>query len=56
MALKKLDPRHILSQGYAKIEQENVPVKTKNQLNLDKEIKIIFSDGEVNAKPIKEEK
>lgn len=56
MALKKLDPRHILSQGYAKIEQENVPVKIKSQLNLDKEIKIIFSDGAVNAKPIKEEK
>ncbi len=54
--LNKLDPSKILSQGYAKIEQQNRPISKRGEVELDKQIKIIFSDGDILAKPIKEEK
>ena len=53
--LKKLDPRLILAQGYARIEQTKKPVLSAKSVDLEKNINIIFADGMVKAKPIKEE-
>lgn len=53
--LKKLDPRLILAQGYARIEQTEKPVLLAKSVDLEKNINIIFADGMVKAKPIKEE-
>ena len=53
--LKKLDPRLILAQGYARIEQTEKPVLSAKSVDLEKNINIIFADGMVKAKPIKEE-
>ena len=53
--LKKLDPRLILAQGYARIEQTEKPVLSAKSVDLEKNINIIFADGTVKAKPIKEE-
>lgn len=53
--LKKLDPRLILAQGYARIEQTEKPVLSAKNVDLEKNINIIFADGTVKAKPIKEE-
>lgn len=55
-SLNKLNPIKILSQGYAKIEQGQSSVKDKKSLNLEEDINIIFIDGRIKAKPIKEEK
>ena len=54
-SLKKLDPRLILAQGYARIEQTEKPVLSAKSVNFEKDISIIFADGTVKAKPIKEE-
>lgn len=54
-SLKKLDPRLILAQGYARIEQTEKPVLSAKSVNFEKDINIIFADGTVKAKPIKEE-
>lgn len=53
--LKKLDPRLILAQGYARIEQTEKPVLSEKSVDFEKNINIIFADGTVKAKPIKEE-
>ena len=54
-SLKKLDPRLILAQGYARIEQTEKPVLSAKSVNFEKDISIIFADGTVKAKPKKEE-
>lgn len=54
-SLKKLDPRLILAQGYARIEQTEKPVLSAKSVNFEKDISIIFADGMVKAKPKKEE-
>ena len=55
-ALSKLNPRTILKQGYAKIEQAGKSVNLKQEVDLNKNLKIIFADGEITARPQKEEK
>ncbi len=55
-ALKKLNPLAILNQGYARIEQDGKPILKKEGLNQNKNLNIIFADGRVDAKVIKEEK
>lgn len=53
--IKRLDPRQILKQGYAKIEQKNKNINAKSDLSFEDNFSIIFSDGQIEAKPIKEE-
>lgn len=55
-ALNKLNPKRILEQGYAKIEQGGVGKNSKKQIDFAQELNIIFADGIVKASPIKEEK
>ncbi len=55
-SLEKLNPLAILSQGYARVEQGGKVVKQKNELSADKNLQILFSDGKVEAKIVKEEK
>lgn len=53
--IKNIDPKKILSQGYAKIEQNNISVSSLAQLNKDNDLTINFIDGKIKAKPIKGE-
>ncbi len=55
-ALNKLNPHAILGLGYARIEQNEKPVKSKVLLDEDKNFRIIFSDGISVAQIVKEEK
>lgn len=54
--LNKLNPLDILSLGYAKIEQNDKPVGKKSEIDLSKELKIYFADGNLSVSPTKEEK
>ncbi len=54
-ALKKLNPTTLLKQGYAKIEQNGQPLSSSKGVNYNENLDIIFADGRVKAKPIKEE-
>lgn len=54
--LEKLNPKAILNLGYARIEQDEKPIKTIGSLNQDNNFEIIFSDGKAVAKIDKEEK
>lgn len=53
--IKNIDPKKILSQGYAKIEQNNISVLSLTQLNIDNDLTINFIDGKIKARPIKGE-
>ena len=53
--IKNIDPKKILSQGYAKIEQNNISVSSLAQLNKDNDLTINFIDGKIKARPIKGE-
>lgn len=53
--IKNIDPKKILSQGYAKIEQNNISVLSLAQLNKDNDLTINFIDGKIKARPIKGE-
>ena len=53
--IKNIDPKKILSQGYAKIEQNNISVLSLTQLNKDNDLTINFIDGKIKARPIKGE-
>ena len=50
-SLEKLNPLDILSMGYAKIEQENVPIGKIGELSLKKPIDINFVDGKITIVP-----
>ena len=50
--LKKDNPILILEKGYAKIEQENKAINSFNTIDFTKNIKILFKDGHIDAKPI----
>ena len=54
-SIKKLNPKAMLSRGYAKIEQNNRSIKSIKDLD-ESDISIIMQDGEIKAKPIKEER
>lgn len=54
--LKKINPNEILNRGYAKIEQSNQNINSIDQIELNKNINIIFKDGVVTASPTKKEK
>lgn len=49
--LKKLNPLDILSQGYAKIEQNGKPIGLAKNVDFGSQIEINFSDGCVKAMP-----
>ena len=49
--LKNNNPNAILNKGYAKIEQNQKTVKTKSEVDFDRELKILFKDGVVQAIP-----
>ncbi len=53
--LKKLNPLDILSLGYAKIEQNGVPVAKKAQLDENQKFEVYFADGNLTAKAQKGE-
>ncbi len=52
--LNKLNPKQILMMGYAKVEQSENAVKNLNDLNQEEKFRIIFADGDINAKVYKE--
>ena len=51
-SLMKLNPTGLLEKGYAFIEQNGTPIKSKNSVDMGKELSIIFKDGNIIAKPI----
>ncbi len=55
-ALPKLNPNLLLKKGYAKIEQKNKPLSSSKEVDFGVNIEVIFADGSIKAKPIKEEK
>ena len=50
--LKKENPILILEKGYAKIEQEDKAISSAKAIDLSKNIKVLFKDGQVEAKPL----
>lgn len=52
--LKKIDPKTILSQGYAKIEQDNHSISKLAELNIKENLCINFIDGKIKAKALEE--
>ncbi len=54
--LKKLNPLDILSQGYAKIEQNGKVVSKAEDVQFDSSLEINFADGSVNAIPQRKER
>lgn len=53
--LQKLNPKAILQQGYAKIEQGGNAIPHATDVDMQKTLTIIFADGQLNAKPQKGE-
>jgi len=51
-SLLKANPIEILNKGYAKIEQGNTSILQAKDVEFNKEIKVIFKDGTIKAKPI----
>lgn len=51
--LSGLDPKKIIKQGYAKIEQKGKSRNKKCEVDENENLEIIFADGTLNAKPIK---
>lgn len=54
--LNKNNPVEILNRGFAKIEQNKESIKSIKNIDFNKELSIIFKDGNITAKPIKKEK
>lgn len=54
--LSKLNPLDILSQGYAKIEQNEKPIGNKIDVDVTKDLTIHFADGFITAKPTQGER
>lgn len=54
-SLKRLNPKLILAQGYAKIEQGGQNKRTKAEIDYNENLNIIFADGQLKAKPLKED-
>ena len=54
--LKKLNPLDILSQGYAKIEQNGKVVSKVADVQFDSGLEINFADGTISAMPQKKER
>lgn len=52
-SLIKANPLEILNKGYAKIEQNSKTLKSSFEIDYNKNIKVIFKDGAVDATPIK---
>ena len=52
--LNKINPKNILKNGYAKIEQNGTSISQKSQLDINKQLSIYFQDGAVKAEVIKE--
>lgn len=52
-SLKKINPKEILDKGYAKIEQDNKPISTIKNIDINKNLIIILKDGKVESKIIK---
>ena len=50
--LTKINPLNILEKGYAKVEQNGAGISSSNQIDKNEEIRIIFKDGSINAKPL----
>ena len=50
--LKKINPTEILNKGWTKIEQNNRSVNSVNDIDLNKQFKILFKDGDINAKAL----
>lgn len=48
--INKINPQNILEKGYAKIEQNDKTIKSKQQLDSNKEFRVIFKDGKITAK------
>lgn len=55
-SLLKANPLDLLNKGYAKIEQDGKGIKQVDEVEFDKDIKVIFKDGEIQAKPLKTNK
>ncbi len=53
--LNKINPVEMLNRGYAKVEQEGSIINSANQLDLNKNMNIVFKDGVIVASPIKKE-
>lgn len=49
--LKKENPKEILNKGYARIEQNDNFIKSCENVDLNRDLNIIFADGQVIAKP-----
>lgn len=54
--LKKLNPKAILQQGYAKVEQEGKAIPQASDVDMLKTLTVIFADGQLDTKPLKKEK
>ena len=54
-SLIKANPLDLLNRGYAKIEQNNLGIKQLKDVDYNQNLKIIFKDGTIIAKPIKNE-
>jgi exodeoxyribonuclease VII large subunit len=50
--LASTNPKDILKRGWAKIEQEDHAVKLTENIDFNKQIKIILQDGSIFAKPL----
>ncbi len=51
--LNKINPQNILNRGYAKVEQDNKSINSAKQIDLNKEMNIVFKDGVIVASPLK---
>ena len=51
--LNKINPESVLKRGYAKIEQQGKGIIHANDISLEKDVQIRFSDGVVSAMPYK---
>lgn len=47
--LTKINPQNILAKGYAKIQQGDKSIQSKQQLNTKQDFEIIFKDGKITA-------
>lgn len=50
--LNNLNPIEILQKGYAKIEQNNLNVKSSKDVDYDIDLNIVFKDGTIKARPL----
>lgn len=52
--LTKANPIEILNKGYAKIEQDGKGINQANQIDFEKNLSVMFKDGVIKAKPVKD--